>query len=267
MKLKHFSSNMSRTLISCSLLLSTCFFSIIAQAEQTAVSTTSNTQSLKAIVLINPNSSTDATRSMANLARDEANGKAIIIERSNSAAPPLLTTPQDMRDATPGVVAIGIDAARDRNVAAIIISAFSDPGLEELRAEVDIPVFGIGEEVFHEAAQGDRAFGIVTITPDEALIESFRLKAASLGYEHLYRGVRVTPGNPEELVQSPEALDAALAEAVKVSINEDSAEAVIMGGGPLSASAVRLQPQFEVPMLIAVNAATRAAVNAIQDKP
>lgn len=218
------------------------------------------------ILLINPNSNAEATRSMADLARGEADRKAIIIERSNSDAPPLLTTPQDMLNATPGVVAIGIDAAKDKNVAAIIISAFSDPGLDELRAEVDIPIFGIGEEVFHEAAQGNRAFGIVTITPDEALLESFRLKAASLGYSHLYRGVRVTPGNPDELVQSPTALDAALAAAIRLSISEDAAQAVIMGGGPLSAAAERLRPQFEVPLLIAVHAATRAAMNAIRDK-
>lgn len=258
---------MSRKLLGYS-LISCCFFSLAvsAQANQLSDNSQNNQQDIKAIVLINPNSNAEATHSMANLARDEASGKAIIIERSNNAAPPLLTTPQDMINATPGVVEIGIEVAKDNNVAAIIVSAFSDPGLEELRAEVDIPVFGIGEEVFHEAARGGREFGIVTVTPDEALIESFRLKAASLGYEHLYRGVRVTPGDPNELVLSPEALDMALAEAVELSISEDAAEAVIMGGGPLSASALRLQPQFEVPLLVAVNAATRSAVSAIQDK-
>ncbi len=74
----------------------------------------------------------------------------------------------------------------------------------------------------------------------------------------------MTPGDPIELVKSPKALDAALAKAVKVSIEEDGAEAVIMGGGPLSASAVRLQPQFDVPLVVAVSAAARAAVKEIQ---
>lgn len=230
------------------------------------VTTANGSDAVRKIVLINPNSNTNATKSMADLARLETEGVAEVVERSNMDAPPLLTTPQDMIDAVPGVVAIGVEAARDENVAAIIVSAFSDPGLEELRAQVDIPVFGIGEEVFHEAARGNREFGIVTVTPDEGLIESFRQKAASLGYEHLYRGVRVTPGDPLELVKSPEKLDAALAEAVKESIEKDSAKAVIMGGGPLSASALRLQPQFDVPLVVAVNAAARAAVKAIQSE-
>jgi allantoin racemase len=220
----------------------------------------------KVIVLINPNSNAAATTSMADLARMETEGVAIVEERSNEGAPALLTTPQDMLDAVPGVVEIGVEAAGDGRVVALIVSAFSDPGLEELRAAVDIPVFGIGEEVFHAAAQEGRGFGIVTITPDEGLIESFRAKAASLGYQDQYRGVRVTPGDPKELVQSPEKLDAALAEAARLSIEEDGAQAVIMGGGPLSASAIRLQPDFDVPLVVAVSAAARAAVRAVQDE-
>ncbi|SFT41332.1 aspartate/glutamate racemase family protein [Halomonas saccharevitans] len=243
-------------------LLGACLCAVFTPA----VSATNASDPDRAIVLINPNSNADATRSMAELARLETEGVATVVERSNTGAPALLTTPQDMVDATPGVVAIGVEAARDERVAAIIVSAFSDPGLEELRAEVDLPVFGIGEEVFHEAARDGREFGIVTVTPDEALIESFRQKAASLGYEHLYRGVRVTPGDPTELVQSPDALDAALAEAVQESIQEDGAQAVIMGGGPLSASALRLQHRFDVPLVVAVNAAARAAVEAIRSE-
>lgn len=215
------------------------------------------------IVLINPNSNEAATQSMAELAQAEIGDAAIVEGRSNTGAPALLTTPEDMANAIPGVVATGTEAASDPRVAALIVSAFSDPGLPELRAAVDIPVFGIGEEVFHEAARDGRPFGIVTVTPDEELIESFRQKAASLGYEAQYRGTRVTPGDPAELVEDPERLDAALAEAVQQSVAEDGAEAVIMGGGPLSASALRLQPQFEQPLVVAVTAAARAAMQDI----
>ena len=218
----------------------------------------------KIIVLINPNSNVEATKSMTDLAQAETKGIAVVKGYSNEGVPPLLTTPKDMQDAVSGVVKIGVKAAMDDRVSAIIVSAFSDPGLKELRAKVDIPVFGIGEEVFHEAALNGRAFGIVTVTPDEDLIQSFQDKAASLGYNEQYRGTQVTPGDPTELVQSPEYLDAALAKAVTASIEKDGAEAVIMGGGPLSASAIRLQSQFNIPLVVAVSAAARAAVKEIQ---
>ncbi|WP_417605660.1 aspartate/glutamate racemase family protein [Oceanimonas baumannii] len=218
----------------------------------------------KTIVLINPNSNSKATRSMTELVQQEVAGRANVKGLSNKSAPALLTTPQDMEYAVSGVVALGVEAAADDQVAALIVSAFSDPGLKELRARVSIPVFGIGEEVFHEAARGGRAFGIVTVTPDEKLLASFQSKADELGYGHLYRGVQVTPGDPMKLVASAEHLDAALAMAVQASIEQDDAEAVIMGGGPLSASAIRLQPKFEVPLLVAVNAAARSAIAVIE---
>lgn len=236
----------------------------VGLSSSVAVAATLYNETGKIIVLINPNSNAKATKSMADLARAETKGVSVVEEYSNEGAPSLLTTPKDMEDAASGVVRIGVEAAMDERVSAIIVSAFSDPGLEELRASVNIPVFGIGEEVFHEAALGGRAFSIVTVTPDADLIRSFREKAASLGYEDQYRGTQVTPGDPIELVKSPELLDAALAKAVKAAIEQDGAEAVIMGGGPLSASAIRLQAQFDVPLVVAVSAAARAAAKAIQ---
>ena len=65
------------------------------------------------------------------------------------------------------------------------------------------------------------------------------------------------------MLDSPQALDTALADAIEASVGEDGAEAVIMGGGPLSDAAIRLQDSTEVPLVIAVSAAARAAVAAL----
>lgn len=217
-----------------------------------------------AIVLINPNSNAEATRSMADLARGVAGDRATIVERTNAGVPALLTTPEDMANAARGVAAIGQEVAAEPGVAAVIVAAFSDPGLPELRQAVTgIGVFGIGEEAFHEAARDGRPFSIVTITPDEGLLESFRLRAEELGYADQYRGVTVTEGDPNELVKDAEALDAALADAVERAIAEKGAAAIIMGGGPLSAPSMRIQDKFQVPLVVAVAAATRAALAGI----
>ena len=63
--------------------------------------------------------------------------------------------------------------------------------------------------------------------------------------------------------KSPEELDAALTEAVRASA-ADGAEAVIIGGGPLTASALRLQPKFEMPLVVPVIAAAQAAADSIR---
>ena len=57
----------------------------------------------------------------------------------------------------------------------------------------------------------------------------------------------------------------ALAEAVKASI-ADGAEAVIIGGGPLTASALRLQPQFDIPLVVPVIAAAQAAAREVESR-
>ncbi|MGC5027506.1 aspartate/glutamate racemase family protein [Tsukamurella sp. DT100] len=234
-----------------------------SSGDVAAGSSSSAAAPVKTIVLINPNSSASATASMVELATAHARGAANIVGVTNDGAPALLTTQQDMATAARGVVERGVAAAKEPGVAAIIVSAFSDPGLADLDAAVSIPVFGIGTEAFREAGQGGRAFGIATVTSDPALVESFRQKAAELGLLAQYRGVRVTPGDATELVKSPDALDAALREAVRQSVDQDGARAVIMGGGPLSPSALRLQPQFDVPLVVAVNAAVSSALKAV----
>jgi Asp/Glu/hydantoin racemase len=216
----------------------------------------------KIIVLINPNSNADTTRSMTEIAAT-ATGGITVEGKSNEGVPPLLTTPQDLVDALPGVVRIGVEAAKDDRVGAIVIAAFGDPGLAELRAEIDKPVFGIREQAFREAAEGGRPFGIATTTPDPGLAEAFRQTAVALGYAEQFRGTRATPGDPNALMaKSADELDAALAEAVRASIG-DGAEAVIIGGGPLTASALRLQPQFDIPLVIPVIAAAEAAAREV----
>lgn len=49
----------------------------------------------------------------------------------------------------------------------------------------------------------------------------------------------------------------ALAEAVQRCIDDDGAEAVIIGGGPLGQAAIALGDQFDVPLVAPISAAMR----------
>lgn len=182
--------------------------------------------------------------------------------KTNAQAPLLLATSADMQLAEQGVLALGLQAAQVltdlEKTAAIIIAAFSDPGLSALRDQVSIPILGIGECAFLEAATQHGWFGIVTITPGADLLASFSTKARMLGVSEQYCGARVTQGDAQTLLANPALLDAALSAAITESIH-DGAQAIILGGGPLSAAAARLQSQFGVPLLNPVAAAARAA--------
>lgn len=215
---------------------------------------------MKRLVLINPNGNGAATAAMVAQAQQVLGLKGGVLGKTNAQAPQLLLSPADMQAAATGVLALGQQAERE-HASAIMVAAFSDPGLAALRARVSIPVFGIGESVFAAAARHGRRFGIVTITPDADLLASFAARAACLGLGAQYCGARVTPGDALRLLAHPERLAAALSAAVAESI-QDGAQAIILGGGPLCAVAERLQPQCPVPLLNPVAAAARLALQA-----
>ncbi|AEY00009.1 putative hydantoin racemase protein [Oceanimonas sp. GK1] len=215
------------------------------------------------LVLINPNANTHTTAAMVALAQRQAGDRARVRGLSNPGAPALLTTPAEIAAAALGVIELGMTAAAE-GASALVVAAFGDPGLSELRARVSVPVFGIAESAFHAAAMNGRRFGIATITPDADLLASFEQKARDFGYAQQYSGTRVTPGCPKALVRTPAALDAALAEAVRQAVNQDGATAVIIGGGPLTEAALRLQSRFDIPLIVPVLAATGAALAAMQ---
>ncbi len=97
------------------------------------------------IVLINPNSSDTATRSMAELAQAEVGAAATVMGKSNAGAPALLTTPKDMADAVPGAkvrfTCEGITQVCDRFPYEASFYPVSDPA-----ARVRIAVLVSGEE-------------------------------------------------------------------------------------------------------------------------
>lgn len=186
-----------------------------------------------------------------------------LIGKTNLQASPLLASPADMQLAAQGVLALGLHAAQaltalEKN-GVIMVAAFSDPGVGALRAQLSIPVLGIGESALRAAALYGR-FGIVTITPDADLLASFHDRANALGIGEQYCGARVTQGDAQALLANPKLLDKALALAINESIS-DGAEAIVLGGGPLAAAAQRLQSRFDIPLINPVAAAARAAFN------
>jgi Asp/Glu/hydantoin racemase len=205
------------------------------------------------ILLINPNSSQPTTDMMVAIARNTADGQAEIRGVTARRGPSMIVTEAALAAAAGEVVAVGIESST--GVEGIIVSAFGDPGLDELRRHVAMPVIGICEASMLEASINGRRFGVATTTPD--LVRPIDAKAASLGLGSLYTGVRLTEGDAFALVADPQRLADALAAAVAASFEQDGAEAVIIGGGPLGQAAVALEKRFAKPVIGPIPAAVR----------
>ncbi|MFF0749321.1 aspartate/glutamate racemase family protein [Streptomyces sp. NPDC004267] len=247
-----------------------------------------------AVVLINPNTSAATTRMMTAIARRTLAASGLRVRGVTVAAgPAMLTDPAALREAAPHVLAAAREALASGDCAALIVAAFGDPGVSELRAwlgeadggtpesppgpgpgprgtadgpgpvplpapvtlPVPLPVVGIGEAALAEAAEGGRRFGIATTTP--RLAAAIDAHVARMGLAAPYTGTRFTSGAPEHLAARPDALLAALTAAARACVVRGGAEAVVIGGGPLGDAADALRTRLAVPVVAPVPAACR----------
>lgn len=209
------------------------------------------------LVLINPNTNVGTTDQMVEIARQAAPEGVAIRGATAPFGVALITNEEEL--STSAAAVERLVAAMDlADCAGLILSAFGDPGLEALRKTVSIPVTGIAEAAFLEAASQGRRFSVVTTTPD--LVAAMESRAVAYGCGDLFAGVRLTEGDILVMMHDPSALERSLGRAVETAITEDRAEAIIIGGGPLARHARTLARQFPVPIIEPIPAAVRLAV-------
>ena len=208
---------------------------------------------MKALILVNPNTSRPTTDAMLRIARNEG-GDTPIKGLTAPFGAPLITHETALEEAARAVTSL---APLLGESAGVIIAAFGDPGLPLLRKLVSVPITGIAEAGMAEAAAGGRRFAVVTTTPD--LVAAIARTAASYGHARHFAGTWLTPGDPGDVMADPSRLLDALGVACRSAIR-DGAEAVLIGGGPLAVAARGLAGSLDVALVEPVPAAVRLAI-------
>ena len=208
------------------------------------------------IALVNPNIDASATRAMLLVASSAVAPGFVVVGRTAPFGTALITTEDSMATAALAVSAMATSLDAD-GFAGVVVSAFGDPGLQELRASLSIPVTGLAEASMAEAARDGRRFSVVTTTPD--LAGHIRRMATAYGWSDMLASVRITPGEPFALMADPEKLEAALLSACDRAIDHDRDEAIVIGGGPLSMAARAIGYKVRVPLVEPVPSAVRLA--------
>lgn len=207
------------------------------------------------LLLINPNTSQATTAAIAGIARDSMPG----IEIDGLSAPfgvPLITGPTALEIGRQAVNAL-VAARPPFGYRGIIIAAFGDPGLMDLRQTVAIPVTGIAEAGMAEAA-AHGPFAVVTTTPD--LVEAIAERADLYGHGDRFLGTMLTHGDVHQVMGDRTRLAEALREACLRAVDELGARALVIGGGPLAVAARAIAGSLPVPIVEPVPAAVRLAV-------
>lgn len=230
------------------------------------------TEAPHTVLLVNPNTNPGTTAMMTDLAAAELAPHGLdVVGLTAAAGPAMITDPEALAESRQHVRRAALDYLAGPGgsaVAAVIVAAIGDPGREELSGELAVPVLGIGQGSIHAASRGNRRFGMATSTP--LLAPSLARLVAAHGRSGLFTGVRLTASEPLLLAADPEQQYRELAAAVGESTAVDGAEAVIIAGGPLSATARRLAQTTRAEIIQPVPSACRLlleTLGAIPDQP
>jgi len=159
------------------------------------------------------------------------------------------------------VVPLVVDELRDNDAAdAFVIACYSDPGLEESRAETNKPVFGIQESAVSLSATFERRFGVLALGRES--IQRHIAYIRQLGYQAFYAGERPLDVSVDEAANDPRVLQKII-DTGRQLIEEDGAETLILGCAGLALHRKAAQLELGVPVIDPVQAAVKMAAESL----
>jgi allantoin racemase len=178
------------------------------------------------ILVINPNSSEEMTRSIRTVLERIKRSDTVIHVVRTEGAPCAIQSATDAALATPYVLRL-VREANLTGVDAIVLACFSDPGLEPARELSDVLVLGIQETTLHIAATLGHKYTILTplaerIASKEQDVRRFKAEPACASIRALGMTVPETEADPR---RTKERIMAVAREAIE----QDGAEVMVLG--------------------------------------
>ncbi len=210
------------------------------------------------ILLLNPNTSASVTALVADRVAAVAGDVATFVPVTARFGAAYIASRAAL--AIAGHAALDAFAEHGEGCDAVLIACFGDPGLLALREVSPVPVVGMLEASCLEAQRTAGRYGIVTGGALwKPMLEEI---VAGLGLADGFAGIRTVERTGGEIAKDPEGSLASLAAACRDCVEQDRAEAVILGGAALAGLAARLQPDVPVPVLCSVEAGIRGSLAA-----
>ena len=207
------------------------------------------------LLLINPNITAAMTEAMAAEARRFASAGTDIV--AATAAFGTLYVENRVEAAIASHAVLDVLARCADGCDAAIVSAFGDPGLAAAREFADIPVLGIEESAILTAWMLGRRYSIVCLTP--RLRRWYIECAEDHGLAGRLASVRALDIAIPDITRAKEQCRERLIAACMAAIEEDEAEVIIFGGGPIAGLAREAADAIPVPTLDGVSCAVRMA--------
>ncbi len=208
------------------------------------------------LLIVNPNTSTAMTASIAAAAREAASAGTDIAAVQPRFGPASIEGHYDEAFAAAGVAEM-VRLSGGPGIDAIVIACFGDPGLDAAREASEAPVLGIAEAAFHAASFLATGFSVVTTLTRTCVIAE-RL-VHRYGFERSCRGVHGTDIPVLALESAAEEALTRIEAAARAALASDRSEAIVLGCAGMASLCRELQRRLGVPVIDGVAVAVRFA--------
>jgi allantoin racemase len=209
------------------------------------------------LLLVNPNTTASMTRDIEANARAVASVETVVEALNPSEGPASIENDDDEHRCVPHLLAeLERAAAREHNRPdAYVIACFGDPGLDDARALVDVPVLGIAQAAMHAAALAAGGFSVVT-SMSATVPRAWELAKAYTPHQCL--GVYASDIPVLTIDSDPSTIEP-IGELCERALAEDGSRAIVLGCAAMAKFAVPLTRRLGVRVIDGVVAATLLA--------
>ena len=203
------------------------------------------------IHVVNPNASAAMTEGIATAAEAAAPAGARVTTTGAAGGPLSIEGPVDGARAVPWMLE-RIEAAEGWGVDAHVIACFDDTGLDAARCLARAPVVGIGEAAAHCATLVADRFAVVTSVPEALPV--LRGNLARYGLAVRCAGLRAAGVPVLDIDAGTREARAAIRRETAAALNEDGADAIVLGCAGMATLAAALSDEFACPVIEGISA-------------
>ncbi|SEE95243.1 allantoin racemase [Rhizobiales bacterium GAS191] len=204
------------------------------------------------ILVINPNTTVSMTRKIGAAAAAVAAAGTQVIAVNPEHGPPSIEGYFDEAFSVPGLIG-EINKAPDMD--AYVVACFDDTGLDAARCVTGAPVIGVGEAAFHMASLIAGKFSVVTTLSRS--VPAIEHNLVKYGLAARCAKVRASDVPVLELEQPGSAARQRISEEIGRALQEDRAEAIVLGCAGMTDLAAALAREHGVPVLDGVVCAVK----------
>ncbi len=209
------------------------------------------------VIVVNPNSTERISAEVHDAVRDLAEELGIEVEViTSTGGPPAIESDEEVAASVEPM----IETAAGHKADAYVVACFSDPGVAEMRANLEAPVFGIAESAVLAAMSRGRGVGVISavekaIPRHERYWDRIGVAARVVGDVASGRGVLD--------LESEEAYEDVLDAGRQLA--DSGADVLVLGCTGLTHLRARLQDDLGLPVVEPCQAAVTFAAAALRD--